>query len=112
MGFKKETRKNHIHQPRARVVRLECHDNPALGGQHGHVAAQGVARVQAGHVRGGELVLDLVSHGVVGRAADDDKVVSLLANTVSMYLLAGDIPRYIYIYIYTQEEEEGLREGG
>jgi len=67
-----------VEQPRARVVRLEGQQQPALGGQHGHVAPDGVGAAQPRQVDGGvEDEALLGGGGDVGGAAEDEEVVAL-----------------------------------
>lgn len=67
----------HIHQPGAWVVGLEGEGEPASRGQHRDVAPEGVAPLEAGHVRGAEEILGRARGHAVWGAAEHDKVMTL-----------------------------------
>ena len=73
-----------VEEPGARVVRLEGQQQPALGREHGHVAAHRVGAAQPREVHGRvEDVAQLLRRRGVGRAAQDVEVVALLGGGVS-----------------------------
>lgn len=82
-----------VHQPGARVVRPEGDEQPALGGQHGDVAAGRVVAVEEGEVGGRvELVPRLgKSRGGDGRAAEDEEVVPVQVEGVREGELGVDV---------------------
>ena len=69
-----------VHQPGARVVRLEGDDQPTLGREHGDVAAGRVPGVELGDVGG--RVEGLEARGVGVRSAEDQEIVALFEEKV------------------------------
>lgn len=67
-----------MHEPGTGVVALECDDDPATRGEHGNVTARGVLAVETVNIlRLVEDVARLREWRGVGRAAENDKVVSV-----------------------------------
>lgn len=75
---------SHLHQPRAGIVSLECNDDPALGRKHCHISSDRVVAAQARRVRSREIIRHLAGGWVVGRAAENNKVMSLLETVISI----------------------------
>lgn len=81
-----------VEEPIARVVRLEGDDEPAVAGQHGHVAAGWILEVQAAPAERRRL-----SH--LGRVAEDQKVVSVQVHRVRQEVLVLNHPVRVHVLL-------------